>query len=57
MVECEASLSHDVLGEALMPSPSLALEESGELEEKEDHGTEPEDLLEWIGCQALGIKL
>lgn len=32
-------------------------EEMGKQREDSDDEVEPEDLLEWIGCQALGIDL
>lgn len=57
MEECAATLGLEVLGEVLMPLPGLTEEESEALKVETEDRTEPEDLLEWIGCQALGIKL
>lgn len=53
--ECGASLNQELVAEALMPIPGPLFEEDKVGEE--DCASEPEDLLEWIGCQTLGIKL
>lgn len=55
--ECAATLGQEVRGEVLMPLPGLTEEESEALKGETEDRAEPEDLLEWIGCQALGIKL
>ncbi|KAG0712616.1 Ribonuclease P protein subunit p40 [Chionoecetes opilio] len=52
--ECGATVGQGVVGEALMPHPGPPLPEE---EAGEDLVAEPEDLLEWVGCQMLGIKL
>ena len=60
--ECAARLDQEGMEEALMPFPGPPIDQEEEEEEEEEagleeHGAEPEDLLEWIGCQTLGIKL
>ncbi|XP_045118627.1 ribonuclease P protein subunit p40-like isoform X1 [Portunus trituberculatus] len=51
--ECAATLSQNVLEKAFMPFPGPPVEEAG----LDEQIAEPEDLLEWIGCQTLGIRL
>lgn len=51
--ECVAAVNQAVQEDAFMPFPGPPVEETG----LDDQAAEPEDLLEWIGCQMLGIRL
>lgn len=61
MSERRTSFRQELFGDTLMPLLTKQQEEeeddTGKQRNDIDDEVEPEDILEWIGCQALGIDL